>query len=83
MLRGSMDERGWPSPSRSAIVPLIVGDPSRALQISDALKETGMDVRAIRPPTVARDSSRLRITVHSCHSEDQLQALLDTVRKYS
>ncbi|MCB1137767.1 MAG: 8-amino-7-oxononanoate synthase [Leptospiraceae bacterium] len=82
-LRGLMLERGWQTPSQSAIVPLIVGDPSRALELSGALQQKGMDVRAIRPPTVARNSSRLRITVHSCHSQDQLEALLDTVQQYN
>lgn len=63
-------------PSSTAIQPLLVGDSEKALAISDALLEKGFLVSAIRPPTVAVDSARLRITLSAAHSEEQVENLL-------
>ena len=49
----------------SAIVPVIIGDNERAVQIADALQAEGCDVRAIRPPTVPEGSARLRLSVNA------------------
>tara|TARA_B100001939_G_C16947617_1_gene620982 strand:+ start:3769 stop:4956 length:1188 start_codon:yes stop_codon:yes gene_type:complete len=65
--------------SRSAIIPVVLGEADVCLKTSRRLKEIGMDVRAIRPPTVAPGSSRLRIAIHSCHTRDQLGRLLDVI----
>jgi 8-amino-7-oxononanoate synthase len=62
---------GHPSP----ILPVIVVDSDRALEISAALLERGFLVPAIRPPTVPPGTSRLRITVSAAHSERQVSAL--------
>lgn len=80
-LREKLDIMGLDSPSRSAIIPVILGDAVRALQMSERLKDAGMDARAIRPPTVAENSSRLRVTVHSCHTEKEMDTLLDHIQK--
>lgn len=66
--------------SDTAIQPLLVGDEKRAMQISAALEQAGFLVSAIRPPTVAAGSSRLRITLSASHSQsdvEQLMAALD------
>ncbi len=47
------------------ILPLVVGDPGRALELSAALRSRGVLVQAIRPPTVPVGSSRLRVTVRA------------------
>ena len=65
--------------SDSPIQPLILGDEARALAVSDALLARGFLVGAIRPPTVAPGSSRLRITLTAGHSESQVDALLDAL----
>lgn len=74
-------------PSASAIQPLLVGDTSRAVALSDALRRRGLLVSAIRPPTVARGAARLRITLSARHSIEQLDrlvtALLDSIRERS
>ncbi len=69
-------------PSTTPIQPLLVGDEERALQLSAALKERGMYVSAIRPPTVPSGTARLRITLCAAHREqdvDQLLAALEAV----
>ena len=56
--------------SDSAIQPLLVGDPERALRLSAQLRESGLLISAIRPPTVPAGTSRLRITLSAAHSEE-------------
>jgi 8-amino-7-oxononanoate synthase len=61
------------------IVPLIVGESAAALAASDALRQRGLLISAIRPPTVPRGSARLRITFSASHTEAQIDRLLDTL----
>jgi 8-amino-7-oxononanoate synthase len=65
--------------SQTPIQPLIVGAATRALQLSLALRERGILITAIRPPTVAEGSSRLRITFSAAHSEAQVDQLLEAL----
>ncbi|MBL4865073.1 MAG: 8-amino-7-oxononanoate synthase [Pseudomonadales bacterium] len=65
--------------SNTAIQPLVVGDADKALAISEHLWRKGFWVTAIRPPTVAKGSARLRITLNSLHEEQDVDALLDAV----
>ncbi len=65
----------------SAIFPWIVGDEQAALDLAAALKNEGFLVPAIRYPTVAKGSARLRITVTAAHNEDQIRALCEAIRK--
>ena len=63
------------SGSTGPIVPVIVGGNEDALEAADRLQQAGLDVRAVRPPTVAPGSSRLRISVHADHSEGDIDRL--------
>ncbi|MEM6454840.1 MAG: aminotransferase class I/II-fold pyridoxal phosphate-dependent enzyme, partial [Acidobacteriota bacterium] len=65
--------------STGPIVPVMIGDNRSALAVADALARRGWDVRAIRPPTVAPGTARLRISVHADHDDAQLDALADDV----
>ena len=65
----------------SAIFPLILGDEQQALDLSHSLRKTGFFVPAIRYPTVARGSARLRITVTASHTEDQIRALVAAIQR--
>jgi 8-amino-7-oxononanoate synthase len=62
--------------SHSPIQPIILGDEARALAFSEGLAARGFLVIAIRPPTVAAGSSRLRVTLSAEHSLAQVDALL-------
>lgn len=61
--------------SQTAIQPIIVGDNLRTLQLAASLRERGLWVTAIRPPTVPAGSARLRITLTAAHSESDIDAL--------
>lgn len=70
-------------PSDTAIQPLLVGESDAALKLSAALREQGMLVVAIRPPTVPAGTARLRITLTAAHSEDHVDRLLDALKNLS
>lgn len=67
---------GLPPPA-SPIVPVIVGTPERALDLSKALERAGFLVVAIRPPTVPDGTARLRFTFSAAHDEAQVDALAE------
>ena len=62
--------------SNTPIQPLMVGAADEALRLSRVLREQGILISAIRPPTVAQGASRLRITFSAAHSEQQVDRLL-------
>ena len=63
---------GHPSP----IVPVVIGDERATLAASAALLEQGLLVPAIRPPTVAPGTSRLRVALSAAHTDEQIDALV-------
>lgn len=65
--------------STSAIQPVLVGHSQKAVALSEKLMELGFLVSAIRPPTVPKGKSRLRITFSTNHSEQQIDQLLDAL----
>jgi len=65
--------------SWTPIQPLLVGDSGRAVALSEALREQGILIGAIRPPTVPVGTARLRITFSAAHSEQQVDRLLDAL----
>ncbi len=64
-----------PSAARAPIVPMVVGEESRAVELSSALRQAGVFVPAIRFPTVARGAARLRFTVSANHTAEDLAEL--------
>jgi 8-amino-7-oxononanoate synthase len=61
--------------SESQLIPVIVGDADRAVRWAAALEAEGLIVPAIRPPTVPRGRSRLRISLCSEHTDEEIQQL--------
>ena len=76
-LRTSLQQNGWKViPSTGPIVPVWVGDPAAAVAISQNLRDQGLHVPAIRPPTVPEGTSRLRISLTASHSDEELARLV-------
>jgi 8-amino-7-oxononanoate synthase len=67
--------------AESAIVPIIVGDPQKALRVAGALEDEGFLVIAIRPPTVPKGTSRLRFTFSAAHTDEDIERLADALAK--
>jgi 8-amino-7-oxononanoate synthase len=63
----------------SPVIPVVIGDERAAMAASDALLARGMLVPAIRPPTVAPGTSRLRIALSAAHTEGQVDALVEAL----
>jgi 8-amino-7-oxononanoate synthase len=69
-------------PGDSPIIPIVLGSETAAMEAAEALSQAGLLVMPIRPPTVARGTSRLRVTLSCDHSDaeiDQLLAALDAL----
>ncbi len=72
-MRDGLRDLGLVVPFRSTpILPVLIGDAVAAVALSDALRAEGLAVPAIRPPTVAEGTSRLRVTVTSTHGESDI-----------
>ena len=67
--------------ANSAIFPWIVGDEQAAIDLASALQTEGFLVPAIRYPTVAKGSARLRITVTASHGENQIRSLCEAIKR--
>jgi 8-amino-7-oxononanoate synthase len=66
-------------PSDTAVQALIIGANDEALRVMQALADAGLWVPAIRPPTVAEGTARLRIALSAAHSADDVAALLQAL----
>ncbi|QDQ02597.1 8-amino-7-oxononanoate synthase [Lysinibacillus fusiformis] len=63
------------------IISLLVGNSHKAMQFSEKLMDEGIFIPAIRPPTVPKGSSRLRITVMATHTMEQLDMVINKIKK--
>jgi 8-amino-7-oxononanoate synthase len=79
-LRRALCERGFDcGRSETPIIPVIVGDPARALAMAGSLFERGIFCPAIRPPTVPPGTSRLRISLTAEHTEEDIDLLVEAL----
>jgi 8-amino-7-oxononanoate synthase len=76
-LRGHVERvrDGHPSP----IIPVVLGDEQAALDASAFMAELGLLVPAIRPPTVAVGTSRLRVALSAAHTDEEITQLVDAL----
>jgi 8-amino-7-oxononanoate synthase len=65
--------------SQTAIQPVIVGENQPALDLAATLRERGLWVSAIRPPTVPPGSARLRLTLTAAHRPEDIDFLLESL----
>ena len=72
--------------SPTAIIPIIIGDEKSALQVADELLASGVLAPAIRYPTVAKGTARLRVALMATHTEAELSQTAKligaAIRKY-
>ncbi len=81
-LRKGLADLPWQlMPSDTAIQPLLIGDNQHALKLSEGLRERGVWVAAIRPPTVPQGTARLRITLSAAHSEADVERLIGALHE--
>ena len=81
-LRSGLHGLPWSlMPSTTAIQPLLVGSNHAALKLSEGLREHGIWVAAIRPPTVPPGTARLRITLSAAHRVADVTRLIETLHE--
>ena len=81
-LRRELRGQAWTvADDPTPIIPLVVGDPAAALALADRLEQAGFAVPAIRPPTVAPGSCRLRISLRADLEDGDIGRLLDALGK--
>ena len=68
-------------PSNTPIQPLLIGDSAEAVRISQGLRERGILVPAIRPPTVPQGAARLRISLSAAHQPQDIARLTDALHE--
>lgn len=77
---------GVEAKSPTAIIPIIIGDEAIALKVADELLTKGILAPAIRYPTVAKGTARLRIALMATHTEEELartaKLIGEAIRKY-
>lgn len=80
-LRNLLNENGIEVPmDNSQIIPVMISESAKSVKIAGALQMKGFDVRAIRPPTVADGTARLRIALNVELTEDILNKFAVTLR---
>jgi 8-amino-7-oxononanoate synthase len=72
LLRSELSRRGVAAKGDRYVVPVVIGDDARAVAAARRLQERGYDIRAIRPPSVAPGTARLRVSVHADHDPAML-----------
>lgn len=76
-LRDTLRARGYRVTGDSgAIVPVVIGEVQPTLELAGRLREMGINVPPIRPPTVPAGTSRLRITLRATHTDAEIERLL-------
>jgi 8-amino-7-oxononanoate synthase len=81
-LRDGLNDLPWKlMPSHTAIQPLLIGENQRALELSAGLRERGIWVAAIRPPTVPQGTARLRITLSAAHTVADVDELIGALHE--
>lgn len=79
-LRAELVGRGWDiGGSESQIIPLIVGQPDRAVRLAAGLRGRGLFVPAVRPPTVPDGEACLRISLSFAHTPEMIARLLEAL----
>ncbi len=81
-LRNRLNQMGFDTrDSSSQIIPLRIGDPRQTMTMHHLLREQGCLVPGIRPPTVPRGESLLRISLTASHTDDHAENLLAALEK--
>ncbi len=78
-MKNGLSKLGIENQSRSAIIPVIIGEETAAVEISRKLYESGIFVPAIRFPTVAKGKARLRVTVTAGQVREDIARFVDAL----
>lgn len=81
-VKAALEQMGFDTmDTQTPIIPILIKDSDAAVRFSKRLFEEGVFVSAIRPPTVPRNTARLRLTVMATHTKQQLNFTLEQMKK--
>ncbi len=82
-LRTELHRMGWETgQSTSHIIPIIVGDEAETLALSARLENAGILAMAIRPPSVEKGRSRIRLALTALHTDEHINRLVDALNRW-
>ena len=82
-MKQKLTEAGIPFlPGDTSIIPVVMGDEAKTLAYAKACLEEGILLSAIRPPTVPKGTSRIRLTVTAAHTQEELDRAADVMGKH-
>jgi 8-amino-7-oxononanoate synthase len=82
LLRGGLELLGYSlGTSQSQILPLMIGDATQCMKLSEDLLQRGVFAQGIRPPTVLPGTSRLRITLMATHTREHIDLALKVFKE--
>jgi 7-keto-8-aminopelargonate synthetase-like enzyme len=67
----------------AAIIPLLIGDEAKSVEVGAALLEKNILIPAVRYPSVARGKARLRLTLSAAHAADHIQHLATALHPWA
>ncbi|MDP9152073.1 MAG: 8-amino-7-oxononanoate synthase [Myxococcota bacterium] len=80
-LRAGLRAMGIAPGGYGHVIPWVFGAVEDAVRAAESLRAAGIDVRAIRPPSVPEGTSRLRFTVNAAHSANDIDVALAAIRQ--
>jgi 8-amino-7-oxononanoate synthase len=78
-LKEGIINKGYPCPSSSHIIPLLIGDSKEAISKAKRLQENGFYALAVRPPTVPEGTSRIRFSLNSSIKEFDINNIIELI----
>ena len=80
LLRSRLAELGVAPRGVGHVIPWVVGEASTALQLAKLIRARGIDVLAIRPPSVPEGTARLRLTVTAAHEKADIDRAIEAIK---
>jgi 8-amino-7-oxononanoate synthase len=82
LIKSELKLKKWQlMPSITAIQPILVGSNQAALNLSEFLLSRGILVPAIRPPTVPKNTARLRVSISAGHTVEDIHQLMNALHE--
>lgn len=68
-------------PGDTSIIPIIMGEEEKAMELSRKCRENGLLLSAIRPPSVPAGTSRIRLTVTAAHTKEEIEKAVEIIKE--
>ena len=80
LFRARLGDLGIEPRGFGQIIPWVIGDARTALRVADLIRAQGIDVLAVRPPSVPEGTARIRLTVTAAHEERDIARAIAVIK---